>query len=156
MHEVNSYLLTEKEKQMLDFAVKVLKGDTFMYLSGSLALAIQGVLKPREASDVNLCSDYIEDSINVLTGLGLDQDEGYSDEYEDSFVSFSGMKFPVQLLGGGYMDYEYKTYLYRGVEFKVIKAESILSYKLSHALDQEHGHPEKHKKDLIYILQNNF
>jgi hypothetical protein len=154
MREVNSSLLTEKEKQMLDFVVKALKGDPFMYLSGSLALAVQGVLKPREANDIDFCSDYMDDSINSLIGFGLSQEDGYSDEYEESFVSFSGMKFPVQLLSGGRLDYEYKNYLYCGVEFKVIKAESILLYKLSHVLDQDHGHPEKHKKDLIYILQN--
>jgi len=155
MKEVNKCLLTDKEKQMLDFAIKALRGDAFMYLSGSLALAIQGVKKPREANDIDFCSDFMGDSINRLTALGLDQDEGYSDEYEESFVSFSGMIYPVQLLGGGYLDYEYKSYLYCGVEFKVIKAESILSYKLSHALDKAHCHPCKHKEDLIYILQNN-
>jgi len=33
--------------------------------------------------------------------------------------------------------------------------KEILAYKFSHALDSSCGHPEKHKQDLIYILQNN-
>lgn len=153
-------LLTPKELELLKTAEELICNkknpvDTkSMMLSGSLALAIQGIKKPREAEDIDIC-DY-GCSAWDLTQFGAKQITGDSDEYDEFFCEFemNGHKVHYLEMSLGELDNEYLVVYHEGLRFRVLKARYILEYKMRHAFDDEHGHPQKHKKDLIYILSN--
>lgn len=158
--ELQECLLTEKELKLLSVAERLIaskKAKGWMALTGSLALAIQGIKKPREADDIDIC-DYgcdpwdlqrIDSSLRQLTGA--------SDKYTDFFCEFEldGEIIHYLEMNLGDLKDEYITVSHKGLEFKILKAQYILEYKMRHSFDTDHGHPKKHKQDLIYILTNN-
>lgn len=158
--ELQECLLTEKELKLLRTVEKILASKEIkgcMALTGSLALAIQGIKKPREADDIDIC-DYACDPWDLLRiGGGIRQITGASDEYSDFFCEFSldGDRIHYLEMNLGELDDECLTVYHGNVCFKVLKAQYILEYKLRHSYDTDHGNPLKHKRDLIYILTNN-
>lgn len=156
--ELVECLLTPKELELLRTAEEILFSninDSWIMLSGSLALAIQGIKKPREADDIDICNYSCETW--DLTKTGAKQITGDSDEYDEFFCEFEKNDHKVHYLqmSLGELEDEYLTVTHGYMSFKVLKAKYILEYKMRHAFDDEHGHPQKHKRDLIYILSNN-
>lgn len=159
--ELVEFLLTPKELELLRTAEDLIcyKAKTWetktMMLSGSLALAIQGIKKPREADDIDIC-DYGCSACD-LTQVGAKQITGDSDEYDEFFCEFemNGHKVHYLEMSLGELGNEYLIVCHGNLRFRVLEAKYILEYKMRHAFDDEHGHPQKHKKDLIYILSNN-
>lgn len=159
--ELVECLLTPKELELLRTAEDLIcyKAKPWetksMMLSGSLALAIQGIKKPREADDIDIC-DY-GCSAWDLTQVGAKQITGDSDEYDEFFCEFemNGHKIHYLEMSLGELENEYLIVHHGNLRFRVLEAKYILEYKMRHAFDNEHGHPEKHKRDLIYILSNN-
>lgn len=159
--ELVECLLTPKELELLKTAEKIIgrKGafwkTSSMMLSGSLALAVQGIKKLRESDDIDIC-DY-GCSAWDLTQVGAKQITGDSDEYDEFFCEFeiNGHKIHYLEMSLGDLENEYLIVRHGNIRFRVLKAKYILEYKMRHAFDYKHGHPQKHKKDLIYILSNN-
>lgn len=161
MKELEECLLTPKELELLKTAEELICNknnpvDTkSMMLSGSLALAIQGIKKPREADDIDIC-DYDCEAWN-LTQVGATQITGDSNKYDEFFCEFemNGHKIHYLEMSLGELENEYITVYHGSLRFRVLKAKYILEYKTRHSYDDGLGHPQKHKKDLIYILSNN-
>lgn len=159
--ELIETLLTQKELELLKTAEKILCyeqrpfEEKTMMLSGSLALAIQGIKKPREADDIDIC-DYGCDTFDIAR-TGAEEVTGDSDKYNGFFCEFKmdGNKVHYLPMSLEELEDEYVVVAHCGLRFRVLKAKYILEYKIRHAFDNEHGHPEKHKNDLIYILSNN-
>lgn len=146
-------IFTSRELEMLDKVIIELDRDRTLMLTGSLALAIQGVRKQREADDIDICS-YFPDA-GDLTALGFRQMRGDSPDYEDYFCEFEKDGEMVHFL---YCEFEKEDACIEvkgdNRTFYVLNKKYILEYKLRHSFDIL-GHPQKHKEDLLYILANN-
>lgn len=153
--KLNKLLLTEKEMNLFQTAKTILEGNYDVVLTGSLALAIQGIKKPRESDDIDLCSYAC--NLNRILKKGALQIGGNEDKYDDFFAEFelNGEKIHYLKMNVGNHDDAFIPVWDDLVMVNVLNAKHILEYKLRHAFDTTHGHPEKHKSDLIHILQNN-
>lgn len=138
-------------------------GGVAVYLSGSLALNMQGVETLRPPMDVDILAPKGSPSdIACLIPEAVITDK-YSFLQEAKYFGYS--------LG----DFEIINFIFRGVSFDyftparpyvmsgikvitsevtpLVSVESILTFKLSHALDSG-TNKLKHRDDLIYILSN--
>lgn len=159
--KLNESLLSPKELELLKTAEEILCHkqkpweEKMMMLSGSLALAIQGINKPREADDIDICNYGCNEW--DISQTGASQVTGASEDYDEFFCEFSmnGHKIHYLEMSLGEPDNEYVSITHGDLRYRVLKAKYILEYKMRHAFDNDHGNPQKHKNDLIYILSNN-
>lgn len=137
--------------KLIEIAKKILEANPSAYLSGSLALKLQGFPNPNEPEDIDI---WIPGRINRIKGM---KPYSSSDRYEEkshareSFL-YDGVQvdffFPVE-------DPEWMPTIAYVDDMQLVNAEDILKFKIEHILDTDYiTGARKHAADLMYILQN--
>lgn len=145
--------LTKKEIDMLDTIIKYIGRKpehigSKCILTGSLSLALYGLNKRRVSDDIDIC-EYggITQPLDVL----LVED---FDDYDSEFLEYNINNFKVHHLSVRSDIVECCEFEYNDFTFTVISPVDVVLYKVSHSLSK-HGHPEKHKLDIEFLLKNN-
>lgn len=153
MTKVDINKLDKKEVDMLDTIIKYIGRKpehigSKCILTGSLSLALYGLNKRRISDDIDIC-EYggITQPLDVL----LVED---FDDYDSDFLEYNINNFKVHHLSVRSDIVESCEFEYNGFTFSAISPVDVVLYKASHALSK-HGHPEKHKLDVEFLLKNN-
>lgn len=153
---LNESLLTPRELELLKNAEELLSKEDGIMLTGSLALAIQGIKKPREANDIDLCNvdcdiyDLRQSGLSLVKSMNPYSEENFFMEY-----SYKGCKVNyLEALRIKSYSKQCTIVIHNDKEFRIVNAKTILDYKLEHAFCSI-GNSEKRRNDLVYILANN-
>lgn len=138
-------------EKLIEIAKKILAANSDAYLSGSLALRLQGHATRREPEDIDI---WIPDNIiKVIPGMRVYSSSERYDEGTHLRESY--------VIDGEQVDFFYPT---ENPEFTplvtyadgitCVLAEDILKFKTEHAMDTEYeGGRGKHLEDLIFFFQ---
>lgn len=138
-------------QKLLDIAKKILAANPGAYLSGSLALKLQGFPNPNEPEDIDI---WIPGHVRSIEGM---HPYSSSDRYEEkshareSFM-YDGVQidffFPIE-------NPDWTPITTFTNDIHILHAEEILKFKIEHIMDTEYmTGVRKHAADLMYIIQN--
>lgn len=138
-------------EKLIEIAKKILAANPEAYLSGSLALKLQGHPNPTEPEDIDI---WLPGRIKLIEGM---TSYSSSDRYEEkSHARESYMVDGVQV--DFFFPVEnpewHPTTAYVD-SMRLVNVEDILKFKIEHALDTDYmTGVRKHAADIIFILQN--
>lgn len=138
-------------EKLIEIAKKILAANPDAYLSGSLALKLQGHPNPNEPEDIDI---WIPGRIRIIEGMNP---YSSSDRYEEkSHARESYMIDGVQVDFFFPVENPEWTPLTAYVDdMRLVNVEDILKFKIEHILDTDYmTGVRKHAADLIFILQN--
>lgn len=138
-------------EKLIEIAKKILAANPDAYLSGSLALKLQGHPNPTEPEDIDI---WLPGRIKLIEGMTA---YSSSDRYEEkSHARESYMIDDVQVDFFYPVEYpEWHPLTAYEESMRLVAAEEILKFKVEHALDTDYMEGvRKHSADIIYILQN--
>jgi len=146
--------MTENELKLLEMAREVISSNVEIgaKLTGSLMLAVMGINKRREATDIDIICDYMcekEDGLpNVPKGFSINGMDGSRSEVEAiQFKNADGLK--IEFMLSDEMTQEIDGVLCGELKYMI---EAKQNYAKNDISDQSR---EKHELDLAYLFANN-
>jgi hypothetical protein len=140
--------------ELTNLALKILKANPDCFLSGSLALSIQGIKTRRQPHDIDIYLPF-NGNFKFIEGLVVsknDQNDEYDDDwYERESYEAEGVKVDVFTPKNETIPMP-RTACEKGLE--MIYKSDIIGFKVDHSFG-EHWTRVKHKDDVIHILVNN-
>lgn len=154
--DMDKYLEEESKQQLKqlisDVYLPIQNKNPYIYLGGSAALMVMGLLPYRRCKDLDIVSPFYQDTQEIVNNtfnvLGL-RGETWSGCDVKSSITYKGRTIELFVNETG----KYSTIEWEGLKLKLSDPYAIISAKLRYTLVGNQKTKLKHSKDIIKIME---